>query len=110
MNKLETRVTLRFQPHTSQVLSEEEKARLLLKWAGKLTQEGWFVTHAEKHRSQLQNKQETIRKFRKALKDAFTEPKKRKATKPTKASVKKRVDDKKKHAQKKSMRRRPDID
>ena len=110
VNKLETRVTLRFMPAQSFVLTEEEKAQLLGKWANQLTQEGWFITHAEKHRSQLQNKQEVLKKFRLALKQAFTKPKPRKPTKPTKASVRKRVDDKKKHAQKKSMRRRPDLD
>ena len=97
-------------PAESFVLTDQAKVHLLAKWTSKLTQEGWFVTHAEKHRSQLKNKQEVIKKFRQALKKAFTKPKPRKATKPTKASVKKRVDDKKKLSQKKSMRRRPDLD
>ena len=110
VNKLETRVTLRFNMATSFVLSEEEKAQLQQKWAKKLNQEGELLIHAEQHRSQLKNKQECIKRFFILLKAAFTKPKPRKATKPTRASVIRRKEAKKKQAQKKAWRKPPDMD
>ncbi len=110
VNKLETRVTLKFKPSASYVLTEEEKAHLLLKWANLLTNEGFFVIHAEKHRTQLRNKEEVIGKFRKAIVKAFTIPKPRKATKPGKAAVRKRLENKKKLSEKKNRRKPPELD
>lgn len=107
VNKLETRVTLRFNPSASQVLLPEEIARLLQKWNNKLTNEGDLLISSEKHRSQLKNKEEAISLFQKELKKAFTDPKPRKKSKPSKAAIKKRLESKKKLAEKKSMRKPP---
>lgn len=110
VNKLETRVTLRFNLIQSLVLSDEEKQHLQSKWATKLNQEGELLIHSEQHRSQLKNKQETLKRFFQMLKVAFTKPKPRKATKPTRASVIKRKEGKKKQSQKKAWRKPPDVD
>lgn len=110
VNKLETRVTLRFHVSGSQVLTEEERNHLLKKWAKKLTNEGYFLIHSEQHRSQLKNKEECIKRFRVVLEKAFTKPKKRKASKPSKAAIKKRIDDKKLLGRKKSLRKPPRMD
>lgn len=109
VNKTESRVTLRFSVTNSEVLSEEERARLLKKLANKLTTEGELLISAEKHRGQLQNKEETIKLFRNAIEKAFVIPKKRKKTKPSKAAVQKRIDSKKKLGEKKANRRKPDF-
>lgn len=110
VNKLETRVTLRFKPADSYVLTWEEKEHLLKKWSAKLTNDGFFVIHSEKYRTQLRNKEDTIIKFRQAIVRAFTIPKVRKATKPSKASVRKRIDGKKKLSEKKNRRKPPELD
>ena len=107
VNKLETRVTLRFNPAVSQLLSTEEIERLLKKWANRLTNEGELLISSEKHRSQLKNKEEAISLFHKELKKAFADPKPRKKSKPSKAAIKKRLDGKKKLSEKKSMRKPP---
>ncbi|MBO6659955.1 MAG: aminoacyl-tRNA hydrolase [Roseivirga sp.] len=107
VNKLETRVTLRFNPSNSEILSEEEKERLASKWSNKLTNEGDFLISSEKHRSQLKNKEDAISLFLKEVKKAFTDPKPRKKSKPSKAAIKKRLDGKKKLAEKKAMRKPP---
>ncbi|NVK85239.1 MAG: aminoacyl-tRNA hydrolase [Cytophagia bacterium] len=107
VNKLETRVTLRFNPSNSQLLSPEELDRLLQKWNNKLTNEGELLISSEKHRSQLRNKEETIALFLLELKKAFTDPKPRKKAKIPKAVIKKRLDNKKKLSEKKSMRKPP---
>ena len=108
VNKVETRVTLRFRVASSEVLGDREKERLRLKWASKLTSEGELLISAEKHRSQLRNREEAIKTFKKLLEKAFTDPKPRRKTKPSKSAIKKRLDSKKKHSDKKSNRRKPD--
>lgn len=107
VNKLETRVTLRFNPSTSQILLPEEIERLQNKWANKLTNDGELLISSEKHRSQLKNKEEAISLFQEELKKAFTDPKPRKKSKVPKAVIKKRLDNKKKLSEKKSMRKPP---
>ncbi|HEY9117284.1 MAG TPA: alternative ribosome rescue aminoacyl-tRNA hydrolase ArfB [Roseivirga sp.] len=109
VNKLETRVTLRFNLFDSQNLNEEEKEWLAKKWYNQLTNEGDVLFSAEKHRSQLKNKELVVKLFLQALKKAFTEPKPRKKTKPSKAAIKKRIDGKKKQSEKKSMRKPPEF-
>ena len=108
VNKVETRVTLIFNVYSSELLDQREKERLRLKWASKLTSEGDLLVSAEKHRSQLRNRDEAIKTFKRLVEKAFTDPKPRKKTKPSKSAIKKRLDSKKKHSDKKSNRRKPD--
>ena len=109
VNKVETRVTLKFQISRSALLGQGEKNRLLAKWKNKLNSENVILIHSEKHRSQLRNREETIKIFRLLLEKAFTDPKPRKKTKPSKGAIQKRLDSKKKHSDKKADRRKPDF-
>ncbi len=108
VNKVETRVSLKFSVVDSQLLNEAEKQRLFTKWVNRLTSDGVLAIHSEEHRSQLRNKEETITAFKKLIEIAFTDPKPRKKSKPSKSSIRKRLDSKKKHSDKKSNRKRPD--
>lgn len=109
VNKLETRVTLRFNLNNSNVFTEEEKETLRKKWEKQLTNEGELLISSEEHRNQLRNKDNTISKFRKAVEQAFTKPKFRKKTKPSKGAIEKRLTSKKNHSDKKAMRKPPKI-
>lgn len=108
VNKVETRVSLKFSINDSQILNDREKDRLHIKWANRLTSKGVLAIHSEQHRSQLRNKEETITAFKKLIEIAFTDPKPRRKSKPPKSSVRKRLDSKKKHSDKKSNRRPPE--
>lgn len=108
-NKVETSVELRFDIHSSSLLNEDEKQRLLKKLSNKTTKEGELIITAETKRSQAQNKDEALEKFYSMLEKALKRPKKRKPTKPTKASKEKRLKEKKKHGEKKSFRKPPDV-
>lgn len=108
-NKTETQVELRFNIHDSQVLNEEEKERLLRKRSGKITKEGELIITSKSRRSQLQNKEAALDKFYALIEKALRKPKKRKPTKPTRASKKQRLDDKKKHSEKKAKRKPPQV-
>lgn len=108
VNKVETRISLRFDLQGSILLTEEEKNLLLKKWATKLTKEGVLIIHAEEHRSQLKNKALTIEKLSALLKKACYVAKPRKATKPSKGAIRERLEGKKKNSEKKAMRKRPE--
>ena len=104
VNKVNSKITLRFDVGGSSVLTEEEKERIKEKLSNRISNEGVLILSAESKRTQLQNKEAAIQKFNKLMGNAFSRRKARKATKPTKASVQKRLNKKKMHSEKKKMR------
>lgn len=104
VNKVETKVELRFNIATSTLLTDEQKARLLEKLQNQLVQETVLAITAQEKRSQLQNKELVIKKFYKVLEKAFHEKKKRIPSKTPKAVVEKRLKTKKIDGEKKSLR------
>lgn len=107
VNKVSTKVTLRFDVMGSELLSQEEKDVLVNKLKSKITTEGIFSVSSDESRSQLQNKQNTIATFDRLMKQAFTKPKKRKPTKPSASSVEGRIKKKRKRSEVKKWRQRP---
>ncbi len=107
VNKVNTKVGLRFDVVNSNLLSADQKSFLIEKLANKLTKDGVLVLAAQVARSQLANKELVVQKLDKLLSSAFIIKKKRKPTKPTKASKERRLDSKKHHAQKKANRQKP---
>lgn len=105
VNKVNTRVELRFNLTTSQILSVEEKQRLMAKLTSRINLEGELVMTSQTERTQLGNKEKVTSRFLELLAKALTPPRRRRATRPTMASKRKRVDDKKKLAEKKGRRR-----
>lgn len=104
VNKVETKVELRFNIATSTLLTDEQKARLLEKLQSQLIQETVLAITAQEKRSQLQNKELVIKKFYKVLEKAFHEKKKRIPSKTPQAVVEKRLKTKKIDGEKKSLR------
>jgi ribosome-associated protein len=110
VNKVETKVELRFDILASQILSDEQKQRLLEKLANQLVQESILLVSSQEKRSQLQNKEITIKKFFKILEKAFYEPKKRKPSKPSAQAKENRLKTKKEAGEKKVLRKKVDLD
>lgn len=108
VNKVSTKVILRWNVLHSMLITDEQKILLLNKWQAQLTREGELIISAQETRSQLQNKEAVLEKLDALLRKALTKPKARKATKPTKSSKVKRVDNKKRHAEKKQWRKKLD--
>jgi ribosome-associated protein len=106
VNRTNSAAVLRWNLAASQVFSEEQKIRLQQKLASKLTSEGDLVLRSDVHRDQDQNRSECIRKLHEILSRALFVHKKRVATKPTKSSVRKRVEGKKLHGEVKALRRK----
>jgi ribosome-associated protein len=105
VNKVNTKVELRFSIVLSSLLSEEEKALLLLKLAKKINSEGEMIVVSQTERSQLKNKQKAIDKFCSLLTRILTPRKKRLPTTPSQASKEERLEVKRKQAEKKERRR-----
>ena len=106
VNKVESRVELRWHLAGSQVLSDGQKALILEKLGGQLTAEGLLQLTAQDDRSQLRNKEIVLARFHALLLKSLRRPKPRKATKPSKSAVRKRLEGKKKDGEKKANRRR----
>lgn len=105
VNKVETKVQLKFDVNKSLTLSDEEKLTLLQKASNKIDQEGFLQLSSQEKRSQIQNKDLVIRKFYDLLRTAFHKKKIRKATKPGKGAVERRLKSKKVQAEKKANRK-----
>ena len=106
VNKVNSKVTLKFDLANSIILTTEEKETLLVKLASSLSRDGVLVLSADSSRSQLDNKEAVVAKFERLMTRAFEKKKKRVATKPSKASAQKRIDKKKRQSEKKKWRQK----
>jgi ribosome-associated protein len=104
VNKVNSKVILKFNVAGSQLLEESEKAIVIKKWAKKLDNEGNLIIQTQEKRSQVQNKTIALRKFYSMLDSAFQKRKTRKATRPGKGAIEKRLKAKKIRAEKKEGR------
>ena len=108
VNKVNTKVELRFDVMNSSLLTSEEKELLQEKLSNRINQEGELVLVYQRSRSQVKNKEKVIEKFYELLTNAFTPKKKRKATKPSLAMKEKRLEEKRAQAEKKDRRKKID--
>jgi len=106
VNKVSTKVTLRFDLHGTETLTRTQKVRLR-KLAGKrIDARGAIVLTAQAERSQRQNLQRARDSLRILINKALVPPKRRVATKPTGASRRRRLDDKRHRGERKRARGR----
>ena len=106
VNKVETMVEGFWHIESSTLFSEEEKQRISLKLKNKINKDGFLIVKSQSERTQLANKEEVVNKINEQVAKAIIIPKKRKATKPTKASKEKRIESKKTVSVKKESRRK----
>ena len=107
VNKVETKVELRFDILNSALLTDEQKETLYEKLSNKLTNEKILLLYHQTERSQLANKEKIIVKFNDLIRKAFTVQKKRRPTRPTLASKTERLQAKQRNATVKSLRKKP---
>lgn len=106
VNKVATAVQLRFDVRHSPSLPADLKQRLL-KLAGKrATTEGVLVIDARRFRHQERNRLDALERLKELIRKALHKPKKRLNTRPSKSAVRQRLDSKKKHSQKKQLRKK----
>jgi ribosome-associated protein len=104
VNKVSTAVQLRFTPSQSPSLSERVRARLVVVAGRRMTKSGVLIIEAKRYRTQEKNKADAIARLVALIVEATHRPKPRRKTKPTKASVTRRLDDKKRQSNRKRRR------
>lgn len=109
VNKVSTKVELRFNIGNSQLLTPEEKETVRIQLIHKITLEDEIILISQSERSQLKNKEKVIEKFYRLLEKALTPPKKRHRTKPPLVSKERRLEEKRQKAEVKENRKKPDI-
>ncbi|HEU4553098.1 MAG TPA: alternative ribosome rescue aminoacyl-tRNA hydrolase ArfB [Chitinophaga sp.] len=105
VNKVETMVEGYFHVAQSAILTPEQKALVQEKLAKRINADGLLQVRSQEARTQLGNKQLVVKKMLELVHKALIRPKKRKATKPTKAMIEKRLQFKKRLSEKKQLRR-----
>ena len=103
VNKVSAAIHLRFDIEASS-LPDYYKEKLLSLKDKRITKEGIIVIKSQQHRSQEQNRDEALERLVELIKSVNVVQKKRVPTKPTKGSVNRRLDSKKKQASKKKLR------
>ena len=110
VNKISSKIELSFSLQDSNGLSIREKELLLRKLNKKLTKEGILILTCQESRSQHKNKELVITRLFQLLSQNLIQEKKRRNTKPTRASVIKKAKNKQFHSAKKQLRKKPKID
>jgi ribosome-associated protein len=105
VNKLETRVTVRFDLTASPSLTEEQKARLSERLATRITRAGILQVTSQRHRTQAANRDAAVERFAELVGEALREEAPRKKTKLPRAAKRRRLEDKRRHSEKKRDRR-----
>ena len=104
VNKVSSAIQLRFDVRTSS-LPEDIKARWLQAPGNQLTQEGVLILKAQRYRTQQANRQDAWARLYACLERYERAPRSRKPTRPTRASVQRRLQSKARHSQLKAGRR-----
>ena len=108
-NKASTRVVLLWNVTRSEALGPRQRQRILGALRTRIDKEGNLRLTSDRHRSQMQNRNDVTERFRALIHDALIPPKARVATGPTKASKERRLQAKKRRgATKRARTVRPD--
>lgn len=104
VNKVNTKVELRFSIENSALLSDREKHKIKSLLKNRINNEGELLITAQSERSQLKNKGKAIERFYQLVGMVLKPVKKRKPTSPSRSSIEKRLQLKKQKSQKKALR------
>jgi ribosome-associated protein len=110
VNKVSSKIELTFDILNSQHLSLNQKETLQDKLANRINKEGILLLFCDESRSQHKNKELAIKRFIELITTALKRQKIRRPTKPSRSSVLKKSDNKKKNSAKKSLRKKPGLE
>jgi ribosome-associated protein len=105
VNKVESKVDLRFDLEATEALPAAVKAKLRQRCANRLDAEGRIVVVSQKHRDRPKNLEDAREKLRQLIAAALVPDVPRRPTRPSRGAVRRRLDDKKKQGEKKTGRR-----
>jgi ribosome-associated protein len=104
VNKLETKVTLRFDLAGSPRLSEEQRQRIRERLATRITRDGVLQVSSQRHRTQAANREAAVARFAELVGEALQEETPRKPTKVPRAVKRRRLEDKRRRSETKRGR------
>ena len=104
VNKVSTAIHIRFDVQASTAISDEDRERLLKVKDRRLSKDGVIVIKSQRYRSQDKNRLDALERLAEMIRKALVEEKPRKATKPSKRSRQKRLDEKTKRGRLKESR------
>jgi len=107
VNKVNSKALLRWSVLHSPTLSEQLRQRLLSQFGHRITNDGELILSSERFRDAGRNVADCLEKLRTILREASQPPQTRKATRPTRASRRRRVENKRQRSQAKRARRFP---
>jgi len=110
VNKVNTRVEVRFRISSSTSLTEYEKDLIFSKLKNKINSEGELIVTSQSGRTQLSNRNKAVEKLYKLISSALTENPARRPTVPTKKSKLERLEEKRKRGLLKKLRKEGDQD
>lgn len=105
VNKVSTKIFLRWNVETSSVFSPKQKQRIMEQLKNRINQDGELVIHEQRQRSQLQNREAAIEKLHALVAEALKELPPRIPTNKTRSSERHRESDKRQRSRLKSQRR-----
>jgi ribosome-associated protein len=105
VNKVNSKVILRWDVTNTKHLPPHVRQRFLLKWRSRITKTGHLVINSHRFRDQPRNYADCMNKLREMIRAAMIVPQKRKFTKPTAGSKRRRLEGKKRNSQRKQNRR-----
>ncbi len=110
VNKVNSKVLMRWSPATSGSLPEAVRTRFLSKFASRLTATGDLVLTSQKYRDQHRNIDDCLSKLDQMIAAVALPPTPRRPTKPTRATLRRRAEAKSAQSNKKEQRRQPQIE
>ncbi len=110
VNKVSSRVTLRFDLEGSPSLTDEQKRRLRRRLSSRLTKEGVLQLDSQRHRSQSANREDAVARFQELLRKALAPRRRRIATSVPRSSRRRRLQRKKRRGAIKQLRSRPSLE
>ena len=110
VNKVETKVEIRFRVAEADWIPPEIRARLVAREASRITKDGELVISSSRFRTRERNLEDGLQKLEEALSRAAIRPKRRKPTRPTAGSRARRGAEKRQRSERKRERTRRDWD
>lgn len=107
VNKVNSKVTLRWDVVHSPSLPPDVRGRFLQQYQARLTARGELVLHSQRYRDQPRNWEDCLARLRRLILAVRHPPARRRATKPSGAARERRLLSKRHTARKKHLRRRP---
>lgn len=109
VNTTDSQVELRWYVDASGAFSRQEKQRIKARLGNRITKDGVLIVRSSEQRSQHRNREDARERLASILADAITVQKRRRRTRPTRASQRRRVENKRRRGEKKRLRQSPDV-